>query len=94
MSLGKQNCSLGGLFLCMSTLCILWGVTIFGMGVWIFDVFLWCEQTINCVPREKEVMCRASSQCLFAGLLTVERTYKKVAQGTSKCRVLGNGNEP
>ena len=39
-------------------------------------------------------MGRASSQCLVAGLLTVARTCRKVAQATPSCMALGRGNEP
>ena len=39
-------------------------------------------------------MGRASSQCLDAGLLTVARTCRMVAQATPSCRALGSGNEP
>ena len=39
-------------------------------------------------------MGRASSQCLFAGLLTVGRTGGKVEQAAPSCRALGSGNGP
>ena len=39
-------------------------------------------------------MGRASIQCLVTGLLTVVRTYKKVAQAIiPSCRALGCGNK-
>ena len=46
-----------------------------------------------CVSRE-EAMGRAIRQCLVAGLLTVARTCRKVAQATLSCRPPGGGNEP
>ena len=39
-------------------------------------------------------MGRASSQCLFSGLLIAVRTYRKVRQATPSCKALGSGNEP
>ena len=39
-------------------------------------------------------MVRASTLFLFAGLLTVAETSKKVAQATPSCRPLGSGNKP
>ena len=60
-------------------------------------LFLWCEQAVILrvlsVSREKEAMGWASSQCPVAGLLTVARTYRKVAQATPSCRALGCGIE-
>ena len=44
--------------------------------------------------RENEAKGRASSECLVAGLLTVARTCRKVAQATPSYRALGSGNEP
>ena len=38
-------------------------------------------------------MGRASSQCLFAGLLMVAKTLRKVMQATPGCRVLGCDND-
>ena len=38
-------------------------------------------------------MGRASTPCLFVGLLTVTRTCKKVAQAAPSCRALGSGNK-
>lgn len=39
-------------------------------------------------------MGRASIQDLFAGLLTVARTCRKVAQSSPSCMALGIDNEP
>ena len=39
-------------------------------------------------------MGRTSSQCLVPGLLTVSRTYRKLAQATPICRAQESGNEP
>ena len=39
-------------------------------------------------------MGSTSNQCLVAGLLTVARICRKVAQATPSCRNLGSGNEP
>ena len=38
-------------------------------------------------------MARASSQCLFSGLLTVARNCRKAAQTTPSFRALGSSNE-
>ena len=38
-------------------------------------------------------MGKASSQCLFAGLFAVERTYRKVVQATPSCWAPGSSNE-
>ena len=39
-------------------------------------------------------MGRASSHCLVAGLLTLARRCRNVAQATLSFRALGSGNEP
>ena len=51
-------------------------------------------QGTECASREKEAMGRASSQHLFAGLLTAAGTCKKVAQGTPSFRAPGSGSNP
>ena len=72
---------------------------IYGMGVWIFAVSFFIvsrllSQGAECVSREKEAIGRAGGQCLFAGLLTAERTCRKVMQATPSCRALGSGIDP
>ena len=77
-------------------LCIFGGILfIFGVGVWIFAVFFFS------VYRLLSLVCwvclqgkGGNSRCLFAGLLTVSRTCRKVAQPTPSCKALRSGNEP
>ena len=83
---------------CPSVFC---GVLLFIL-LWEFEYLLCLSlmlagcypQGSECVSREKEAVGRASSQCLVAGLITAERTCRKVAQATSSCGALGSGNEP
>ena len=91
-----------GYFYYASTpLCILWGVVIYFLA-WEFEYLLSLSlvqagcypQGVECVSREKEAMDRASSQCLVAGLFTVTRTCRLVAQETPSFRALGSGIEP
>ena len=42
-----------------------------------------------CASREMGVMCRASSQYLIAGPLTVARSHGKEAQAAPSCRAWG-----
>ena len=94
-------CSLGGLFICRSVP-LYFAVACYLFLAWEFGYLLSlsCEQTVipligGCVCfQEKEVMGRASSQCLVAGLLTVAMIFRKLAQATASCRALGSGNEP
>lgn len=47
----------------------------------------------ECFSWEMEAMGRTSNQWLLAGLLTVARICRKLAQATPCCRTLGSGNE-
>ena len=92
-------CSLGGLFLCKSTLLyFVMGYNLF--FVWEFGSLLslslvWTGCYLpECVSREKEVMGRASIQCLVAGLLAVARTWTIMVQASPRFMALGSGNEP
>ena len=95
MSLGKPNCTLGGLFLCENTpLYFAGGYYLYWCGsLDICCLFLGCEQAVIpsmlSVSREKEAM--GSSQSLAGGSFTVARTFRKVAQATPSCRALGSG---
>ena len=98
--LWKPSCSLGGLFLCKSApLYFIGGYSLFlslqlGYLLSVSSVWRGCyPQGAECVCRENEAKGRASSECLVAGLLTVARTCRKVAQATPSCRALGSGNE-
>ena len=44
--------------------------------------------------RKMEAGDRASSQCLVAGPLTVQRTHREVAQAAPSCRAWGSGSDP
>ena len=101
VSLGEPSHSLEELFLCKITP-LYFVVDDYVFLAWEFGYLLslslvWAgcyPPGAECVSKEKEAMGRASSQCLVAGLLTVARTFRKVAQATSSCRSLGSGNEP
>ena len=81
--------------------CVYWG-GYFLFLVWVFGYLLSLSSVgAGCYPqgaehvsRKKEAMGRTSSQCLVAGLFTVARTYRKVAQAMPSCRALRRGNEP
>ena len=56
----------------------MFAVSFFGVS----RLFRLLSQGGECVSREKEVMSRASSLFLVAGLLTAARACRKVAQAT------------
>ena len=98
LSLGKPNCSLGGLPQCKRTLLYFMGGYYLFL-VWGFGyccLFLWCEQAVipqdaQCVLREQEAMGRASSQCLVVGLAISSKDLQEGGTGYSYLHGPGSG---
>ena len=91
-------CSLTGLFLCKSTPLYFVGAYYLLLArefgyLLSLSLMRAGNYPTECVSRDKEAIDRASSQCLVAGLLTLARTCRKVAQATPRCRALGSANE-